>query len=353
LAKAFDLNEAVLKAEFHKLYDVAKYNFVHKSLTNIEAWKAALEATADQRRRCNGIAYPVTQLRPVLMKYASWLVSTSGVEQTLNLRDFIDPSRRGAGPQIELDHLTIVAHRHPKEEEEIFAAAQVVWTKLYGACRESNSRLKGAKRKKVEQDPGAGEPIPVNQWVKRRRDESITAAQQEGMATSVQTKERAGQIAGDLWTAKHAQVEQEQVAKRSVRFLEAVRSGHALEDEINAVPNCRAMVQALTDHEDNLRTKRNKTEDKRKAILGLRQPDNLEGLTVHIWGMMLTEADAGTYLRKFRMRRAVSLRSCNVCIVPDVVVPPVSCALHCMLHGGRLATKAYLMSGGVAWHRLA
>ena len=130
LAQVFSVNYDQLELEVGKLFPVAAKLRTDRGLSNLTAWQAAVSSTERAR-----VSYSLFALGPVLVRYAAWTISTSGVEQTFAIhRWVVSPWKRSALPQTEQDRLTIACHkiRDPSELQTICEGAQATWRELYG-----------------------------------------------------------------------------------------------------------------------------------------------------------------------------------------------------------------------------
>eukprot|EP00969_Alexandrium_andersonii_P349648 15431529-Alexandrium_andersonii.AAC.1 len=147
LALAFHVCPAQLRHEHERMRGIAMRFHTAEGLGTREAWAEAFTRT--QHSASMRASYPVTALGPVLQRYVSLVVSTSGCESQLGVQEWLTPKRRAnLSEQRELDELTIAVHRDTKLEGRIFTEAMAVWASLYGRARSSKLRLKGWAKKK-------------------------------------------------------------------------------------------------------------------------------------------------------------------------------------------------------------
>ena len=106
----------------------------------LAAWRAAVGKA--RRRRCREIwAHPSDTLVKVLVRMASWGVSTSGVEQSFAaLRAVVTAQRRGSLTEASTrDEAFILSTKgqSPADDKLLAEGAAKIWAGLYGPPREA------------------------------------------------------------------------------------------------------------------------------------------------------------------------------------------------------------------------
>ena len=151
LAHILKLDVNCLSAEFYDHLPIAQYEFElgPAGTSSFAAWRAAVtKARGRSRKR---LAHPSDTLVKVLVRMASWGVSTSGVEQSFAaLRAVVTAQRRGSLTEASMrDEAFILSTKgqSPADDKLLAEGAAKIWTGLYGPPREAGGvRRRGARR---------------------------------------------------------------------------------------------------------------------------------------------------------------------------------------------------------------
>ena len=126
VAKLQHEDEMTLRWETHQMRPIALQDFVKGGLSNLDAWKQAIARVPGS----------LDTLRRVLIAFASYGASSSGVEQNFSkaLRA-ISPQQKSGSEELENDLLKVILDRDEKDERQVVANAKEVWAAHYGAPR--------------------------------------------------------------------------------------------------------------------------------------------------------------------------------------------------------------------------
>ena len=347
LCITFRVPEPFFRAQLDRLLPIAQHFFL-QGFSSLVAFRMALEKTSGKNRA----AYPIDYFLPVATPWAAWAMSSSGVEQTLSLRKWINSPRRGMGAQYELDLVTIAKHNKPSEVQTIIEKAREVWANHYGNVRVSKKRLRGWKRKKADADHERTKVDTKEQFLKRRRAETKEALMLEPTLTSTAVKELALAKAGDTWTESHQREADRQVAQRRLRLLEAGSQNLLVPSELDT--EVVSQITAWKEHQDKKRVYRDNHILKKNTMLHPRCDADVDlfGKTVHIEAGILAPEAVSAALVKTHMKRAGSPNEAAMFVMTDPSTPgPVRlwCAVLLKAH---LADSHFFVSGGKKGCRL-
>ena len=335
------MDEYGFRKQFGKLRPVALSFFRTGEFTVVGAWKECVAKTGGRNR----IAYPIDDLLPPLVGFATWKISSSGVEQTFSIRNWIMNPRRNLCADYELNELTVVTHNQPKELPKILELAREVWENCFGEVRTATKgRLRGWKRKAPLK--AAGDVQTRNEFVKRRREETSAAVKLEPTLTQTQMKEMASAAVGDRWTDTHQKEMDRQVAQRRLRLLESGSQGMLLPEELDA--GTREQVKAWENHNDKKRQYRDAA-DKRKAEMMQSRDSaeiNLFGHSVHVAPGLLAQDEVSNALMKTHMRRSTAGTAADVFVVGDVTKPGAIRKWAAVMCGAMLIDVPFFVSNG-------
>ena len=151
LAHILKLDVNCLSAEFYDHLPIAQYEFElgPAGTSSFAAWRAAVTKARGRNRK--RLAHPSDTLVKVLVRMASWGVSTSGVEQSFAaLRAVVTAQRRGSLTEASMrDEAFILSTKgqSPADDKLFAEGAAKIWTLLYGPPREAGGvRRRGARR---------------------------------------------------------------------------------------------------------------------------------------------------------------------------------------------------------------
>lgn len=135
LAKAFKLNAARLTEQLNWVRPVALHLKANTaSLSTEDAWSKALT-------RSRGAGQTAPELRQALLRLLSFGISTSGVERTFALSQWLQGSARTemADPLVN-DELRVVSSSRA-DDLKIIRVAQQEWARVYGSERQAETPL--------------------------------------------------------------------------------------------------------------------------------------------------------------------------------------------------------------------
>ena len=240
LAKAFDVHEAALKDQYHRLRAVALQKKRDRpDVCNKTAWQEAVRSC--HRHNETKLKWNLSALLPVLWRFVGWTAATSGVEQNFSkaLRS-IGPQRGSLTPEHEETAVRFAVYKpEQKELDTLIAKARELWAAHYGPPREMLvQRCDKGTHRVAASAVGNTETA----WLGRRRAAAIDAGQQIGDSTALSVE---AAEAGCGWTDGHVKEHIFQSKKRAKKELQALQDGILLQHEIR--PD---MEDALRDMQD-------------------------------------------------------------------------------------------------------
>lgn len=223
LAQAFNVNYVELKDQYHRIRMVAlqkKKDGV--GISNKEAWQQTVQACRSNKR------WTSEALLPVLVRFAGWTASTSGVEQNFSKAlKTIGAHRFNMTHENEETAIKFAVYQPDNEEElkTITANARKLWDRHYGPARAvTMQRLdKGTRRL-------ASAANSETAWLDHRRAAAMKVGKEFGNSSNL-TIEAAAEGVG--WTASHDKEHAFQAKKRAKKKLSALEDGILLHHEIH------------------------------------------------------------------------------------------------------------------------
>ncbi len=215
----------------------------------VDVWKAAVDRFSSSRRSSE--AHPSDTLRSVLVRLASWGMSTGGVERMFGRR-----ATAGGVTRTELDeghesddaHIWSLGDSYHHLQEQVAIGARVVWADYYGTPRSSPAKRRsdyGASKK--EEGAKTGERA----WVSSRRRVVTERAQSAGISAAEAAEPRAHIVGMGGWTAEMEQEAGFQRAKRTSRLHQALDEGVLLRQDLPDLEDEDGLLRehgALEDH---------------------------------------------------------------------------------------------------------
>ena len=173
LAKAFDVHEAALKDQYHRLRAVALQKKRDRpDVCNKTAWQEAVRSC--HRHHGTKLNWNLSALLPVLWRFVGWTAATSGVEQNFSkaLRS-IGPQRGSLTPEHEETAVRFAVYKpEQKELDTLIAKARELWAAHYGSPREMLFQRCDKGAHKV---PASADENTETAWLGRRRAAAIDA----------------------------------------------------------------------------------------------------------------------------------------------------------------------------------
>ena len=226
LAKAFNVNEAALKDQYHRLRAVALQKKKDRvDICNKTAWRDAVLSChrhSETKRNWN-----LDALLPAIWRFVGWTAATSGVEQNFSkaLRS-IGPQRGSLTSEHEETAVRFAVYKPDQAEiEAVIVKARELWAQHYGPPRKITHQRCDKGTRKLPASKGNTETA----WLNKRRAATLAAGKQIGDSTALSIE--AAQ-AGCGWTEGHDKEHTFQSKKRAKKELQALQDGILLQDEI-------------------------------------------------------------------------------------------------------------------------
>lgn len=231
LAQVFRVDAAALAAQILAHRPIAaRIKSAGHGFDNKTSWQEAVRKT--QGHPSTRDSYPVDALKPVLMRYLAFVVSTSGVEQSFSvgLRS-LEPARLNMSEDTEEATLRFatLAWRRTESQCELPKTLVLRARELWVECGFGQSRRHTAERV----DAGtkrAGRHCHGEQGWLKAKCRAIT----EAVAAGASGAEAADPDvdADGAWTTRHQKEREKQRQKQHLRRVEALRDGMLLPEEI-------------------------------------------------------------------------------------------------------------------------
>lgn len=338
--------------EWEDHWPIADKYYKDGSLTTIEAWAKALDATQKDKRRRE--IHPAGSLREILYRFAAYGGSTSGVER------LFATSCRAAGVfradlSIELvnDELQLLADADPKLDEALAQGAREVWAQACGKPRDTGptrmERLDAGKRRVSKT---VGGKLMLAAYLKRRRQEVEELVASKRPRVSLKRDPEAQHVGENGWHEAQEKERRFQEAKRLTRYMEAMDQGYTLPREETS--GAREALRIWRDFEHR-QAQKYARERANRAAENVRVPVDLTVGKVFVSpGHDIGDPTAFRQaLVKFKMQRVYDRLDAKVFVVPDVTQPGQRIHWIAMLSGGLVCTSRYLASGGHAGGSIA
>lgn len=239
--------------EWEDHWPIAERFYKTGSMTTIEAWAKALNATQkDKRRRA---LHPAGSLREILYRFAAYGGSTSGVER------LFATSCRAAGvfradlsEALVNDELQLMADADGKLDDALAQGAREVWAKVCGKPRDTGStrveRLDAGKKRGFKT---IGGKLMLAGYIKRRRQDVNELVATKRPRVSLKQDPPAHQVGEDGWEVghekeRHFQDPQFSIFWQTLCFLNNGKSGDQAVDPLHGGDGPRLHLAEGRDH---------------------------------------------------------------------------------------------------------
>ena len=339
LAHTFQLDEAVLKAEYQGLIGLARAIQRETRGSTRDAWCSAIKKVQGRLAK----SYPCKVLSALLHRYMVWSISSSGVEQNFSVRKLIaTPRRKRLSEQRELDELQVrtFVEGNPVSVGDVLLKAQSIWKPVFGGARLSKLRLRGYTKAKP-----AGETAMSMGEALRKRQAEVSALPSPAPMDASALARRAQADSGDVWGASHQKEARRQQTQRNLRLVESAAQG-----VVRFAPesNLHAAVIALRSAADSRRDHRDREAAKTASLLRDHHVTWLHK-AVHNGSSMSLQEIAG-YVPKLHFRLVDDVANADICIVETMDSPGSAVLWGMLLKGGSIVQATYLrnLAGGGA-----
>lgn len=228
LAKVCDVDGSALAAEFGRHQPIARRIAGMSNCNSRAAWQKAIKRT--QKHPSTRGSYPVSALKPVLLRYLAWTCSTSKVEQGFSKADRLGCGGNSPASAESESGTLMLMHSSPQDKEVICKRAQKLYAKSAGMQRERPSaRVDAGVRRKPK---ATGEAA----WLRKRR-QGVAAAVLSGTCPAAQAvvgnssqQQDAAQL--EQWGGAHEKEYQFQMKKQSRNKVDAFLDNLLLDTEV-------------------------------------------------------------------------------------------------------------------------
>ena len=339
-ADRLGLDPAALKAQFLQLRGLTAA-FRKNCSNTLEAWQQAVfESQVNARRRAN---YPITELLPMLRRFAAYTGSTCGVERDISKFKRALGECRNFGPAGE-ERIAVLASRTHQPDEDIMLAkrARQIWAECFSAPR---GQRRGNLPRIGQRSGSSGEAAAARVRRAALATSVAAAAAGAGRHADADTATAAGAIrkAAAMWATLQAKelIKRHILAKK--RRLDAILHG-------TCAPGDSDDVAEVAQRAHQLRQKQRELLRKYAAEKASPRDPRLElraGTRVFIDPSLLCRRDIliQEAITKLRWRQVDDRVMAQVLVVPDPARPGPKNAFVAAL-GGRLLVSMGFLTGG-------
>ena len=338
LAHVFNLDEAVLKAQFQGIIGIARSIQRETRGSARDAWCSAIARVSG---RC-AKNYPSDVLAVLLHRYCVWKISSSGVEQNFSVRKLIASKNRvNLSAQRELDELQIrtFAEGNFVSVSDVITKAQNIWKPLFGRTRDSKVRLRGYTLKKA----GEG-ALSVEEVLRKRKAEVLVLPSPNAPMDVSSLAQRAQDQSGDVWSESHQKEADRQKVQRNLRLVESAAQG-VVHYEPGSI--LHAAVGAFRNLATSRRPQRVKEAAKTSALLHDHQVCWLQK-AVHNASSSMSQGELVALVPKLHFRLVDEVAAADICIVDSLDSPGKGVLWSMVLRGGSIVQPTNVRSAVIA-----
>lgn len=343
LAHVIKVDPVALVNEYKDHLPTAERRAVLDKCDNLQAWKAALRDT--QSRASVAANHPVRSLHPVLMRFAAYRASTSGVEQSFSHLQWLQSQKRScSSEQAELDAMTLRLDLPKDEHASVIQRARQLWAQHYGAPRHGGVRClvhrcsRSGSVGPDSQDSPQTEAALIRQ--RRRETSQLASTSCITLGTALAAAVRVG---ASVWDERHSKEAQLQQLRAKQRRVDSAALGLLLPTEVDA--ETRADMQAACQRRQaNHDTRRRRQEAVKKVELGVKVV--MTNLQVHFAPSLGDSPQWSIALGQHHARRCLDPARAQMWVVPNPCEVGILTRVAAALRGGVVATPEFFTTGG-------
>jgi hypothetical protein len=346
LAKFFKVDIDKFMAQYNQVYSMA---CKMKHTDNRDAWRQALEKMQNGRGTS---PEAFLELGTVLVRWAAWTTSTSGVEQNFSQLQRVHTSQcEQLGEKQLLDVMTLVVDElTTKERDEIICHARSMWVEPYGrtrvTCVDTVRRI--GSRKKMPQSVTTS--ITEKGFLNKRKQEvqeAVKKWKEAGLDTTV--LDRSAKQCKRVWTPEMQAEVDFQDAKRQKRLIVSEIEGHTLSKDLpTGFENKKAEFLKRARENDNKHIANDKRRNAGLALLsGVSRPTVVKLRDAKVFLDARLDKDVNRdACKNAGMKQVLDKNKANMFVVPAFNNMGQRILWNCILRGCVVMDTNYIKSSG-------